>query len=149
MVSKVLKSFFHWLIASKKKETVCPRAHFPFLNSFKFWNGMGRPQKTSKQKTSNQPLTSPPPSDVFQKFIKSGTRNRPLRIRVLLPLAGINYVKFWLNHCACHCTNANLQLLDREFGVRVVSRRSIRGQEWPPRSPDLNPCDFCLWGLLK
>jgi len=31
----------------------------------------------------------------------------------------------------------------------VVSRRAIRGQEWPPRSPDLNPCDFCLWGLLK
>ena len=20
---------------------------------------------------------------------------------------------------------------------------------WPPRSPDLNPCDFFLWGFLK
>ena len=20
---------------------------------------------------------------------------------------------------------------------------------WPPRSPDLNPLDFCLWGYLK
>ena len=20
---------------------------------------------------------------------------------------------------------------------------------WPPRSPDLNPCDFSLWGTLK
>ena len=20
---------------------------------------------------------------------------------------------------------------------------------WPPRSPDLNPCDFSLWGALK
>ena len=20
---------------------------------------------------------------------------------------------------------------------------------WPPRSPDLNPCDFYLWGYLK
>ena len=20
---------------------------------------------------------------------------------------------------------------------------------WPPRSPDLNPCDFFLWGYLK
>ena len=20
---------------------------------------------------------------------------------------------------------------------------------WPPRSPDLTPADFCLWGLLK
>ncbi|KAF2367907.1 hypothetical protein FHG87_001352, partial [Trinorchestia longiramus] len=21
--------------------------------------------------------------------------------------------------------------------------------EWPPRSPDLTPCDFFLWGYLK
>ena len=20
---------------------------------------------------------------------------------------------------------------------------------WPPRRPDLNPCDFCLWGWMK
>ncbi len=20
---------------------------------------------------------------------------------------------------------------------------------WPPRSPDLNPCDYFLWGFLK
>ena len=49
----------------------------------------------------------------------------------------------------CHVTNDNLQLLDGEFDGRVVSRRAIRGQEWPPRSPDLNPCDFFLWGYLK
>ena len=22
-------------------------------------------------------------------------------------------------------------------------------KRWPPRSPDLNPCDFYLWGYLK
>ncbi len=22
-------------------------------------------------------------------------------------------------------------------------------KKWPPRSPDLNPCDFYLWGYLK
>lgn len=21
--------------------------------------------------------------------------------------------------------------------------------EWPPRSPDLTPCDFSLWGIIK
>ena len=21
--------------------------------------------------------------------------------------------------------------------------------EWPPRYPDLTPCDFCFWGYLK
>ena len=24
-----------------------------------------------------------------------------------------------------------------------------RPTEWPPRSPDLTPCDFFLWGYLK
>jgi len=23
------------------------------------------------------------------------------------------------------------------------------GMDWPPYSPDLNPCDFFLWGYLK
>ena len=22
-------------------------------------------------------------------------------------------------------------------------------QQWPPRPPDLNPCDYFLWGYLK
>jgi len=27
--------------------------------------------------------------------------------------------------------------------------RFIDKKRWPPRSPDLNPCDFYLWGYLK
>ncbi|GFX52349.1 uncharacterized protein TNCV_4323671 [Trichonephila clavipes] len=30
---------------------------------------------------------------------------------------------------------------------RVISRQFRH--PWPPRSPDLNPCDFWLWGYLK
>ena len=40
------------------------------------------------------------------------------------------------------------QFLRQHFtNDRVISRafRTI----WPPRSPDLNPCDFWLWGYLK
>ena len=33
------------------------------------------------------------------------------------------------------------------FQGRVIGLRFDR--EWPPRSPDLNPCDFFLWGYLK
>ena len=25
----------------------------------------------------------------------------------------------------------------------------LKKDTWPPRSPDLNPCDFFLWGYLK
>ncbi|GBN41860.1 hypothetical protein AVEN_244963-1, partial [Araneus ventricosus] len=30
---------------------------------------------------------------------------------------------------------------------KIISRRCIF--PWPPRSPDLAPADFCLWGYLK
>ena len=49
----------------------------------------------------------------------------------------------------CHVTNHNMQYLDSQFQDRVVSRKAVRGEDWPARSPDLNPCDFFLWGYLK
>ena len=33
------------------------------------------------------------------------------------------------------------------FGDRVITLN--RAVEWPPRSPDLTPLDFFLWGYLK
>ena len=30
-----------------------------------------------------------------------------------------------------------------------ISRKPINGIDWPARSPDLNNCDFFLWGYLK
>ncbi len=29
------------------------------------------------------------------------------------------------------------------------SKKFVNKKMWPPRSPDLNPCDFYLWGHLK
>lgn len=44
-------------------------------------------------------------------------------------------------------------LLRRTFKNRVISNRFPElfncGWTWPPYSPDLNPCDFYLWGYLK
>jgi len=37
--------------------------------------------------------------------------------------------------------------LDRQFPDHWIARRGP--VEWPPRSPDLNPLDFYLWGHLK
>ena len=40
-------------------------------------------------------------------------------------------------------------LIPREF-QRMSSVISKNGDiPWPPRSPDLSPCDFFLWGYLK
>jgi len=34
--------------------------------------------------------------------------------------------------------------LKDKFGKKFIDK-----DLWPPRSPDLNPCDFYLWGHLK
>ena len=44
-----------------------------------------------------------------------------------------------------HTTDRVMRYLDGQFGPRVISRKKIQGTDWPPRSPDLNPCDFFLW----
>ena len=57
---------------------------------------------------------------------------------------------YWMQDGApCHTTDRNMRYLDRLFGDKVVSNRAIRGRDWPARSPDLNPLDFCVWGVLK
>ena len=34
--------------------------------------------------------------------------------------------------------------LRSKFGEKFIDKK-----KWPPRSPDLNPCDYFLWGYLK
>lgn len=46
-----------------------------------------------------------------------------------------------------HVTNDSLAALHDLFPGRVISRRG--DINWPPRSPDLTPADFFLWGYLK
>ena len=46
-----------------------------------------------------------------------------------------------------HCSKESLDWLETHFKDRLISRNA--GFLWPPYSPDLNPCDFFLWGYLK
>lgn len=39
------------------------------------------------------------------------------------------------------------QLLHERFPSSAISRTG--DQNWPPRSYDLTPCEFFLWGLMK
>ena len=44
----------------------------------------------------------------------------------------------------CHTSNASMREIESFFRDRIISKTL-----WPPRSPDLTPDDFFLWGLLK
>lgn len=52
-----------------------------------------------------------------------------------------------------HRTSEVFDFLDEHFSGRVLGldyeSRYGGGMDWPPYSPDLNPCDFFLWGYLK
>ena len=46
-----------------------------------------------------------------------------------------------------HYTRHVMQHLNDTFPNRWIGCGSTIN--WPPRSPDLTPLDFCLWGLMK
>ena len=52
-----------------------------------------------------------------------------------------------------HRTSDVMEVLDEHFTGRVMglgyASKFGGGMDWPPYSPDLNPCDFFLWGYLK
>lgn len=74
-----------------------------------------------------------------------------------IPLAsGLDAIEdFWFMQDGArpHRTKEVFNSLDEHFHGRVIGldyeTRFGCGIEWPPYSPDLNPCDFYLWGTLK
>lgn len=69
----------------------------------------------------------------------------------LLPIAGgwenFDRMHFQQDGAPAHYALAVRSFLDEEFSGRWIGRRGP--VEWPPRSPDLTPPDFFLWGTLK
>lgn len=55
----------------------------------------------------------------------------------------------WYMHdgAPAHFAAAVRRHLTRRYGQRWIGRGGP--VPWPPRSPDLNPLDFCVWGHLK
>jgi len=60
---------------------------------------------------------------------------------------GTQNVWFQQNGATAHTVRTAMQVLNKMFSARVISRRV--NIEWPARSPNLNACDFFPWGYLK
>jgi hypothetical protein len=52
----------------------------------------------------------------------------------------------WLQQdgATSHTANSTMEMLKQFFDDRIISKNL-----WPPRSPDLTPPDYFLWGYLK
>ncbi|GFW96918.1 uncharacterized protein TNCV_2160531 [Trichonephila clavipes] len=68
------------------------------------------------------------------------------------------FIPEWNNHdvqelwfqqdgATCHTARATIDLLKDTFGDRLISR--FGPVNWPPRSCDLTPLDYFLWGYVK
>lgn len=64
-------------------------------------------------------------------------------------LDGMDIEGLWFQQdgATSHTANATMTLLNEKFPGRIISRNS--DVNWPPRSCDLTPLDFFLWGYLK
>ena len=69
--------------------------------------------------------------------------------RSLCARRGVHREEQWFQQDGAtpHTANITMKWLDRRFAGRLISRHCI--PEWWLHSPDLNPPDFWLWGLLK
>ncbi|GFX03865.1 hypothetical protein TNCV_4677701 [Trichonephila clavipes] len=54
---------------------------------------------------------------------------------------------FQQDGATCHTARATIDLLKDTFGDRIISR--FGPVNWPPRSCDLTPLDYFLWGYVK
>ncbi|GFU64759.1 transposable element Tc3 transposase, partial [Trichonephila clavipes] len=54
---------------------------------------------------------------------------------------------FQQDAATCHTARATIDLLKDTFGDRLISR--FGPVNWPPRSCDLTPLDYFLWGYVK
>lgn len=66
---------------------------------------------------------------------------------VISKLGGLANVWFQQDGAPAHTANLTKDFINSHFQNRVISRGFLH--EWPPRSPDLTPCDFFLWGVVK
>ncbi|GFX28264.1 uncharacterized protein TNCV_3031081 [Trichonephila clavipes] len=61
----------------------------------------------------------------------------------------MEFEELWFQQdgATCHTARATIDLLKDTFGDRLISR--FGPVNWPPRSCDLTPLDYFLWGYVK
>ncbi|GFY34105.1 uncharacterized protein TNCV_4983081 [Trichonephila clavipes] len=80
----------------------------------------------------------------------NGDRYRAMITNFFIPELnnhGVQELWFQQDGATCHTARATIDLLKDTFGDRLISR--FGPVNWPPRSCDLTPLDYFLWGYVK
>lgn len=86
-----------------------------------------------------------------QNVTVNGDRYRSMITNFFVPqLNNIDNVEaYWFQQdgATCHTARDTINLLRETFDVRIISRNGP--VNWPPRSCDITPLDYFLWGYVK
>ncbi|GFW56906.1 complement C5 [Trichonephila clavipes] len=80
----------------------------------------------------------------------NGDRYRAMITNFFIPELNnhdVQELRFQQDGATCHTARATIDLLKDTFGDHLISR--VGPVNWPPRSCDLTPLDYFLWGYVK
>ncbi|GFY10867.1 putative DD41D transposase [Trichonephila clavipes] len=93
-------------------------------------------------------------NDEGHKVTVNGDRYRAMITNFFIPelnniMNNHDVQELWFQQdgATCHTARATIDLLKDTFGDRLISR--FGPVNWPPRSCDLTPLDYFLWGFVK
>ncbi|GFY36103.1 putative transposable element [Trichonephila clavipes] len=89
-------------------------------------------------------------NDAGHNVTVNGHRYKAMNTNFFIPeLKNHDVQKLWFQQdgATCHTARATIDLLKDPFGDRPISR--FGPVNWPPRSCDLTPLDYFLWGYVK
>lgn len=89
-------------------------------------------------------------NEAGQNVTVNGARYRTMITDYLLPeIEARNLRDTWYQQdgATCHTARETMALLREHFGDQLISR--FGPVNWPPRSCDITPLDFFLWGYVK
>ncbi|GFW44418.1 transposable element Tc3 transposase [Trichonephila clavipes] len=89
-------------------------------------------------------------NDEGRNVTVNGDRYRAMITNFFIPeLNNHDIQELWFQQdgATCHTARATIDLLKGTFGDRLISR--FGPVNWPPRSCDLTPLDYFLWGYVK
>ncbi|GFW15213.1 transposable element Tc3 transposase [Trichonephila clavipes] len=84
-----------------------------------------------------------------REFLPIATMNFMDLYQMLLSIRWRDVQELWFQQdgATCHTARATIDLLKDTLGDRLISR--FGPVNWPPRSCDLTPLDYFLWGYVK
>ncbi|GFV94954.1 putative transposable element [Trichonephila clavipes] len=114
-------------------------------------NSKSIPDADSAEENEMNNAAPIPTSSETRNIMKiNGDRYRAMITNFFFPeLNNHDVQELWFQQdgATCHTAHATIDLLKGTFGDRLISR--FGPVNWPPRSCDLTPLDYFLWGYVQ